>query len=442
LLILPAGFILYPMKILLVCYYFPPMGMGGVQRPAKFAKYLSRLGHEVTVIAAQPSPGEITDDSLLTDLPEDVRVTRVRVRHPRNLLRWLPGRGKVSVAENRGVGRLRRQLAAWSRVPDDKIGFIPGAIAAAKEAFAAKPPDVVMTSSPPPSIHIIGRRLQKMWRTCWVADFRDPWFMAVDERLPTPVHRAIRSKVLGTTLSHADGVVTVSPGIVDDFRRWGFDRPDIEVITNGYDEDDFKSQDESDSILPPERFRFHMYGTISPQAPPDPFFRALSVWLKKNPEQADKIEVSHRGAIIGIHLDDLFQKYDLPKRFASLGYAPHWFAVKELMNVNALVISVADRPGLKSNIPGRVYECLRSGRPILAFVPPDGAAADILRQFDGVWVMDPKERESGIRAIDRLFRQCATDLQAEEYLRENITVYSRKVLTDRLAEAFILAMSK
>jgi len=157
-----------PLNILLVCYYFPPVGMGGVQRPAKFAKYLARFGHQVTVIAAQPSPGDITDDTLLADLPDDVRVIRIKTRHPRNLLRRLPGQRGIHKDAMQERGRLFRRLASWSRVPDDKIGFIPGAIAAAKKAFAAKPPDVVMTTSPPPSIHIIGRRLQKLWRTTWV----------------------------------------------------------------------------------------------------------------------------------------------------------------------------------------------------------------------------------------------------------------------------------
>ncbi len=223
-----------PLLILLVCYYFPPVGMGGVQRPAKFAKYLSRLGHEVTVIAALPPPGEITDDTLLVDIPDEVRVFRVKARHPRNLLRIFKQSNGVQNTARRERGQLTRLLAAWSRIPDDKIGFIPGALAATRKAFSSKPPDVVLTTSPPPSIHIIGRRLQRLWPTTWVADFRDPWFMAADDKLPTPVHRAIRAKVLGTTLRHADAVVAVSPGIVDDFRRMGFTREKIDIITNGY----------------------------------------------------------------------------------------------------------------------------------------------------------------------------------------------------------------
>lgn len=422
------------MRILLICYYFPPVGMGGVQRPAKFAKYLTRLGHEVTVVAAAPPVGEVTDETLLTDIPEEVRVIRVKARHPRNLLRVFTRRDAAKGSTRRPRGRLTRQLAVWSHIPDDKIGFIPGALAAARNAFGRTPPDVMLTTSPPPSIHLIGRRLQRLWQTTWVADFRDPWFMTADEALPTPVHRAIRSKVLGTTLRHADGVVAVSPGIVDDFRRMGFNREDIEIITNGYDEDDFAERDGSYDILPPKRFRFHLYGTISPYAPPEPFFRVLSAWCRKNPALRETIEVSHRGAVIGIDLDTLIEQYDLPERFTSLGYAPHWFAVNELFDAHCLVISVADRPGLRSNIPGRIFECLRSCRPILAFVPPDGAAAGILRQFAGVDLVDRDNRDMAIAHLDQLLESWKEDPQAKISPRENVRKYSREQLTMRLVE--------
>jgi len=231
-------------------------------------------------------------------------------------------------------------------------------------------------------------------------------------------------------------VVAVSPGIIDDFRQWGFDRSDIQVITNGYDEDDFKEQDESYSTLPPDRFTFHLYGTISPNAPPEPFFRALSAWIKANPELADKVEVSHRGAVIGVDLEHLLQKYELPKRVTSLGYAPHWFAVKELQNAHALVISVADRPGVRSNIPGRIYECLRSRRPILAFVPPDGAAAGILQGFEGVRLVEPTDKTTAVEAIDSLVTGWQNSQPPQEHARKDVTGYSRKSLTEKLIAAF------
>jgi len=426
-------------RILLVCYYFPPIGMGGVQRPAKFAKYLSRLGHEVTVIAAQPLPGEVTDDTLLADIPEDVPIIRVIIRHPRNLLRIFRRPGAEQKTSRPGRGRLMRQFAAWSRLPDDKIGFVPGALAAAKKAFTGKPPDVVLTTSPPPSIHIIGRRLQRLWNTTWVADFRDPWFMTADERLPTPLHRAVQKKVLGTTLRHADSVVVVSPGIIDDFQAMGCARDNIEIITNGYDEDDFADFTDTEDMLMPKRFRFHLYGTISPNAPPEPFFRAMAAWRAQHPESADQMEISHRGAVLGYDLERFVKDYDLPRRFTSLGYAPHWFAVQELFEAHCLVLSVADTPGLRSNIPGRIYECLRSHRPIIAFVPPEGAAAGILRQFEGVTLLDPADEHSAIQAIDSLFNAWLADPRSKIHFRENVVHYSRAHLTTRLAAMFTCA---
>ena len=422
------------LNILLVCYYFPPLGGAGVQRPAKFAKYLSRFGHRVTVIAAQPMENELLDDSLLADIPDNVRVIRVKVRHPRNLVRWLPKRAKSDTPLSAKRGRVWRQVAAWSRLPDDKIGFVPGALAAAKRAFADAPPDVIITTSPPPSIHLVGRRLQKLWGVPWAADFRDPWFLAADEKLPTPVHRAIRSQLLGTTLRHADAVIAVSPGIIEDFRRWGFNRPDIEIITNGYDEDDFTGWDEQEDTLSSTRFTFHIYGTISPNAPLDPFLRALSTWLKAHPEMKDKIEISHRGMVIGPTLEELARKYDLPPRCASLGYAPHWYAVRELSTAHALVISVADRPGLRSNIPGRVYECLRSGRPILAFVPPDGAAAEVLKQFQGIAIINPHDEQTAVERIDHLLGVWQENQHPAMDARETVNRYSREQLTKRLSE--------
>ncbi len=410
--------------------------MGGVQRPAKFAKYLSRFGHDLTVIAAQPVPGEITDDTLLGDIPDHVRVIRLKPRSARSVLRALSGRGGEAGGSSRQSGRWARHLRAWSRVPDDKIGYVPSAIRAAKIAFRNSPPDIILTTAPPPSIQMIGRHLQKTWQVPWVADFRDPWFLASDDKLPTPIHRAIKTKVLRTTLEYADAVTAVSPGIVDDFKSWGALRDDIPIITNGYDEDDFATGGQTYDTLEPNRLRFHLYGTISANAPPEPFLTALSAWRKSNPEAAGKVELSHRGAIVDYDLDSLIEKYDLPKRFASLGYAPHWFAVKELANAHALILSVADRPGLHSNIPGRVYECLRSRRPILAFVPPDGAAADILRQFDGVRIIKPNDTNAAISAISDLYTHWQSSPNPQIFPRENITRYSRESLTRQLVDEF------
>jgi len=229
-------------------------------------------------------------------------------------------------------------------------------------------------------------------------------------------------------------VVAVSPGIIDDFRRWGFDRPDIEIITNGYDEDDFTGWDEQEDTVSPTRFTFHIYGTISPNAPLDPFLCALSAWLKEHPDMADKIEISHRGMVIGSSLEELARKYDLPPRCASLGYAPHWYAVRELATAHALVISIADRPGLRSNIPGRIYECLRSGRPILAFVPPDGAAAGVLRQFEGVWIVDPTDQKAGMMCIEHFLRQWLGSPQPGVHPRAAADRYSRERIARKLLD--------
>ncbi len=420
------------MNILIVCYYFPPAGLGGVQRPVKFAKYLARFGHQVTVITTPPTPGEVADDSLLLDLPEEVRIIRVSSPSPRRAIRSLRTNRWGQAASGKPRGWLVRQLVAWSRLPDDKIGFVGKALQAAKRAFGTAPPDVVLTTSPPPSVHLVGRRLRKMWRTTWVADFRDPWFMSSQERLPTPVHRALHRHLLRSILQRADRVVVVSPGIIDDFRKWGISRDGIAVIPNGYDEDDFAGYDATLSQIQNERFRFHLYGTISPNTSPEPFFWAVSDFLRQQAEMKDRIEISHRGAVRGLDLDILLRRYDLPERFVSLGYAPHWYAVKELAEAHCLVISIADHPGLRSNIPGRIYECLRSRRPILVFAPRGNSAVQLMTQFDNVRVCTPDNTDRADLIIGEMLLKFEKQQSGIIATREGIDQYSRETLTKRL----------
>jgi len=410
----------------MVPYFFPPLGMGGVQRPLKFARYLPEFGWDVTVLTPAAVLYHATDASLLAELPDSVRVERVRTFDP---TRWI-GRMRSSVHSPSTPSTLSTKsysplesLREWLRWPDNKRAFIGPATRRAARLAATRPFDIVWTTSPPPSTHLVGLRLQRRLFIPWVADFRDPWFACFDYWGPTRWHALYAQRLQSQIASTADRVVAASEAIKASICRGD---ASAAVIYNGFDESDFagidpvRGQDEAFSAL--------LYGTFGDNPDPEPIFTLFGEWQRTHPSAPFRIR--HVGLSVGINEPALAARCGLGNRFESLGYLPHGQSIQALVSADLVVLSVGSHPGYQNIVPGRIFEMLRSLRPILLFTPGDCEASRLLQDIDGCWIVPKDNIRAGMAALDEIVALPRnTPVRAVSSIRQ----YERREQTRHLA---------
>ncbi len=370
------------MKVLLVSLYFPPAGGGGVQRPLKLATHLPELGIETHVLAPDDPRWIHRDDEL--PLPPGATVHRAR---------YLGPRGRKLAEELHGVTGLSRQVVrarALGRrllVPDENVSWNATAIPAAVRLARRRRIDVVITTSPPASVHLVGAAVAKATGARWVADLRDSLVAHPHRRAE---RRLVRAKektaewVARLVAQSADGIVAVSDAIADEARALSPKGP-VTTIANGSDFDDF----EGIEYRPGERFRITHTGSFFGRRDPRPFLTALA---------DSELDVEARFLGDFRSADRVWaEELDLGDRLRLLPYAPRRESLELQRDSDALLLLIPAAGGRgRGVLSGKVFEYLAAERPILAVVPPDGAAAGLIRETGAGVVVAPDDVE-GIR---------------------------------------------
>jgi glycosyltransferase involved in cell wall biosynthesis len=370
-------------KVLLVSMYFPPAGGGGVQRPLKLATHLPELGIETHVLAPDDPRWLHRDEEL--PLPPNAVVHRARYFGPggRKLAEELHGATGV----RRGLVHVRA-LGSRLLVPDENVTWNLTANRAAIRLIRREGIDVVITTSPPASVHLIGALAQRATDAAWVADLRDSLVAHPHRRAESRLVRAkewTAERVARLVARNADGIVAVSDAIADETRAL---RPKGSVVTiaNGSDFDDFDGLE----YRPGERFRLTHTGSFFGKRDPRPFLTALA-------ESGLDVEARFLGDFRSA--DRAWaEELGLGDRLQLLPYAPRRESLELQRDSEALLLLIPDAGGRgKGVLSGKVFEYLAAERPILAVVPPDGAAAELIRETGAGVVAAPDDVE-GIRS--------------------------------------------
>jgi glycosyltransferase involved in cell wall biosynthesis len=378
-------------KVLLVSLYFPPAGGGGVQRPLKTATHLPALGIETHVLAPDDPRWIHRDDELAP--PSGALVHRAR---------YLGPRGRKPAEELHGTEGLERAFTharLFGRrllLPDENVTWNVTAIPAAIRLVRQEGIDVVLTTSPPTSVHLIGAAVKRATGVHWVADLRDSVGAHPHRR---PEHAAARVKEQGEVqvaklvARYADAVVTVSDAISDEVRALS-PRGEVRTIANGADFEDFEGLEHH----PSERFRITHTGSFFGKRDPKPFLNALA--------GADPLVVARFLGDFRTSDREYAESLQLGDRLELLPYATRRRSLELQRDSEALLLLIPEAGGRgKGVLSGKVFEYLAAERPILAAVPPDGAAAALIRET-GAGIVVPPEDVEGLRgALDGLVRR-------------------------------------
>jgi glycosyltransferase involved in cell wall biosynthesis len=409
-------------KVLLVTMYYPPAGGGGVQRPLKLATHLPALGIETHVLAPDDPKWLHRDEDLRP--PTQAFVHRARylgpkARLPSEELRGLTGLDLV-LAQARLTGR--RLL-----LPDASVTWAPTAIPAAVRLVRSEGIDVVITTSPPLSMNLIGAAVKRLTGIPWVADQRDSLVQNADRRFE---RKAVQAKekalerVVRLVARRADAVVAVSESIADEVRAF---EPTgaVRVIPNGSDFDDFAGLE----YRPGDRFRITHTGSFFGKRNPRAFLSALAS------SGLDDVVARFVGDFRSVDREWV-EELGLGDRLELLDYLPHRRALELQRDSEANLLLLPDAAGRGKVVPsGKIFEYLAAERPILAAVPTDGAAAKLVRETGAGVVVGPED-EDGIReALRGLHARWRAGQLGDGYLSDDDRRrLSRKTRVEELAE--------
>jgi glycosyltransferase involved in cell wall biosynthesis len=340
--------------ILFLVYEFPPAGGAGVQRMLKFVKYLPEFGWRPIVVTATPETHAVRDDTLSVDVPPATPVYRVK-SYDVNQLR--------PRAERLKLGKLLSAVNTALMLPDAALFWARAARAAVARAVAEHRTDVVVSSCPPGSTHMLGLWTRRTYGLPWVADFRDPWSQG-KLALYYPGYRAMNRRLEKQVLASASRVVTVSPTLAG---LLGQLEPDVQskltVIENGYDEDDVE-------VLPSpqtDRFTITHTGEFSRIRHPDAFVSAINRLVADGQIPIQELRIAFAGKNTARFV---------PARppFEQLDYLKHSELGALRRDSDLLLLIQGDSP----TAPAKLFEYLGCNRPTLAITEPGNIAAQLV----------------------------------------------------------------
>jgi len=407
-----------------------------VQRSLKFVKYLPQFGWEPTVVTIEPESAAYPDldPGLLREIPEQTRLVRTPGRDPYAAYARLMGMKKDSAV---GVGFLsrrragfRERAARWIRanlfIPDARLGWNRFARAAAEKELAAASFDAVFSTGPPHSTHLVAGSVARSSGLPWILDMRDAWPPdSFAHLLPAAAFaRRKDERLRGVTLSGATRILTVSQSLKDDLAKLT-DTP-VDVIHNGFDEDDFRDVDPIRS----SSFDIVYTGNLSAEQNP------IALWHALKQRRAGAGEAGVRVRLVGHVANEVLaaiEQAGVRRRVDVVPYVEHREAIRHMSGAGLLLLCINRVPNPAGIVTGKLYEYLASTRPVLCFSPVDGEAVRIVGETRAGSAFRYEDAPGVMREIDRHYDAWKAGAPVEGAEPGLLDPYSRRNQAGQLA---------
>jgi glycosyltransferase involved in cell wall biosynthesis len=402
-------------RLLMIAYHFPPLrGSSGIQRTLRFARHLPEFGWEPVILTAHPRAYESVGDDLMAEVPADMHVCRAFALDTSRHLAIGP----------RYPGMLAR--------PDRWISWWLGAVPAGLALVCRFAPSAIWSTYPIATAHVIGHTLQRRTGLPWIADFRDP--MAQEGYPADPRTWSSFKRVEENVARQAARLVFTTPGAQRMYaeRYAQLPRDRFALIENGYDEEAFASLDSVDPApLVPGKVTILHSGIVYPEErDPTALVAALARLRDTRPDLFARVSVRFRAAVHDKLLRTLAERAGVGACIETLPAIGYRAALDEMMRADALLVMQA--ANCNDQIPAKVYEYFRAGRPILALTDPAGDTAATIRGA-GIDAIAPLGDSAAIAGLLERFLVGSAKLHATLSPANDVNAYSRRGRTQALA---------
>lgn len=419
------------MKVLILTYYWPPSGGSGVQRWLKFVKYLQDFGVTPVVYTVENPEYAIQDTSLESEIPKNIEVIRQPIWEPYQLASLFSKKKKVQT--NAGFlnskqslgGKISTYIRANYFIPDARMFWIKPSVHYLEKYLEENPVDLIISSGPPHSMHMIALALKKKTAIKWISDFRDPW-TDIDYFHQLPLtkraakkHHALEQEVL----KKSDAVVVVGKTMKENYEP--FNKNTV-VLANGYD-----CEIALNSVDLDKKFSITHIGLMNEDRNPTILWQALQEISQEIEGFLQDLEIQLIGKVDPVVVNALELK-GLFSATKQISYVPHNEVQMYQQKSQILLLAVNKVPSAKGIVTGKIFEYLVAKRPILAIGPEDGDLAEILQETQAGTIVGFENLEEAKTVLKNMY---------QDYLdgnlkiaSKNIEQYHRKEITKQLAE--------
>ncbi len=423
-------------KVLIITYYWPPSGGGGVMRWLKMSKFLPELGWQPIIYTPENPDPSILDESLVSEIHKDVIELKTPIWEPYNIYRKVTGKKrsakfKAGYISEASSGTWKSKLSVFIRgnflIPDPRKFWIRPSIKYLSKYLKKNDVDLIISTGPPHSMHLIALGLKKRFDIPWIADFRDPWtdidFYAKLKltKWADKKHHKLEREVL----SQADHVVTVGKTCASDLAAIGNRK--VVAINNGYDPLDYNFEKKKLD----KTFTISHFGAFNRDRNPASLWLALSELAKNNHEFGKLIRIQLIGQTDESIINDI-KKNNLFENLVLIEHLPHKEGLEKLSSSQVLLLPINDAPNALGILPGKMYEYMALQRPILAIGPTGADFARIISETNSGVAHNFDDVEGIKSTLENYFnRFLAGELKAESNSYEK---YSRKNLAKNFVE--------
>lgn len=419
-------------KILFIVYNFPPAAGAATQRVLKFLKYLNKFGYKTFVLTVDKVDYPDLDFTLIEKIPTETKVIKTKFWTPFGIYRKITGRKsdeKIPVAFIKDNHKsLAERISVFLRLnvflPDAKIGWLPYAVKTGKETIIKEKIDVVISSGPPHTTHLIAKSLKRKTGVKWIADFRDPWtdidYYSGIKR--TKLAEWIDSKLERSVLKNADYVVAASEGYLNIIKSKGVSN-NYDVLTNGFDPEDFQNIE----LKEQSKFIITYTGNMPITRNPESLWNSLEELINENKSFAENFEF-HFAGVMDDEIRSKIKQRKFYVNFVDHGYLNHNQVLELTFNSHLLIMIVNRVATSKEILPGKIFEYIASGNFILVIGPGDGVSAKLINYVGQGIAADYEEKEKIKKTILELFEKWKEgnlkknySHKRNEFTREEIT---------------------
>ncbi len=404
-------------RVLMVAYHFPPQrGSSGLQRTLQFVRNLPQLGWQPLVLSAAPRAYQATGDEQMAAIPDGTEVQRAFALDTARHLAW------------------RGRYVGWMALPDRWVTWALGAIPAGLATIRRRRPAVIWSTYPIATAHLIGLALRRLSGLPWVADLRDPMIDAVHPS--GRMKRAAAAWVERQTLAHCTRAVCTTAGAARSYReRYPWLPPErLCVIENGYDEGNFAA-----AVMPPPRapggplVLLHSGIVYALERDPTCLFEALAALRADGRAGPGTLQLVLRAPAMEAHLRGLIGRFGIADMVTIAPALPYREALGEMLAADGLLLLQA--ANCNDQVPAKLYEYLRAGRPLLALTDAAGDTAATLRGA-GIDTIAPLDDTAGIVAALVRFMALAAAGKAPVAAPDVVQRYERHAHAVQLARLF------